>query len=155
MRKNTPIWSSGSKTKGTPSETTPGIIRIGEALRRRDRERNYETDTVLERLTGAKPTLFRAPYGAVSADVTTAAAETGHLMIGWSVDTMDWDGKNVAQILAAVRKEGKPGSIVLQHSAGGKNGNLSNTVAALPQIISYFQKNGYAFVTVPELLSDK
>lgn len=114
-----------------------------------------KADTELERLTGGKPTLFRAPYGAVSAEVTMIAAETGHQMIGWSVDTMDWDGKSIAQIFSAVRKEGKPGSIILQHSAGGKNGNLSNTVAALPQIIAYFQKNGYTFVTVPELLSEK
>jgi peptidoglycan-N-acetylglucosamine deacetylase len=35
------------------------------------------------------------------------------------------------------------------HDGGG---NRSHTVEALPQIISIFRKQGYRFVTIPELL---
>ncbi|MFD0693103.1 polysaccharide deacetylase family protein [Paenibacillus sp. GCM10027628] len=112
-----------------------------------------KTDDMIKSITGQPPALFRAPYGAVSQDVKEDAALSGHRIIGWSVDTLDWDGKSVNQIMAAVKKEAAPGAIVLQHSAGGKNGNLSNTLEALPQIITYLQKSGYSFVTVPDLLT--
>ncbi|NOV02274.1 polysaccharide deacetylase family protein [Paenibacillus sp. LMG 31457] len=111
------------------------------------------TDDEIKRITGKEPTLFRAPYGAVSSPVLEIASSTGHQLIGWSVDTLDWDGKSVVDILSNVRKEVRPGAIVLQHSAGGKKGNLNNTVEALPQIIAYLKQKGYALVTVPELIS--
>ncbi|MFX4933458.1 hypothetical protein ABTB90_19215, partial [Acinetobacter baumannii] len=38
---------------------------------------------------------------------------------------------------------------ILLHDAGG---NRSATVAALPRIIEYFQKEGYQFVTVADLM---
>jgi len=113
------------------------------------------TDDEIKQLTGAVPTLFRAPYGAVSPQLALEAAESGHELIGWSVDTLDWDGKSVAQILTNVKKEVRPGSIILQHFAGGKKGNLNNTVEALPQIIAYLKQKGYTLVTVPELIAAK
>jgi polysaccharide deacetylase family sporulation protein PdaB len=110
-------------------------------------------DKVIQSIVGHAPLLFRAPYGAISQDVVADASATGHQTIGWSVDTLDWDGKSVQQILSAVKKEVKPGAIILQHCAGGKGGKLSNTVEALPQIITYLKSKGYSFVSIPELLS--
>ncbi|OCT12722.1 hypothetical protein A8709_28430 [Paenibacillus pectinilyticus] len=113
------------------------------------------TDDVIKQITGVAPKLFRAPYGAVSPQVVKESQGSGHQIIGWSVDTLDWDGKSVAQILANVRKEVSPGAIILQHFAGGKHGDLNNTVQALPQIIAYLKQKGYTLVTVPELISAK
>ena len=45
-----------------------------------------------------------------------------------------------------------PGSIILQHSAGGIGEDLLGTVEALPEIIDVLQKDGYEFVTLDELL---
>lgn len=113
------------------------------------------TDQVIKEITGETTTLFRPPYGAISQPIVTASASSGHKIINWSVDTLDWDGKNAAAILAALKKEARPGAIVLQHSAGGKGGNLNATVEALPQMIEYLRKEGYTFVTVPDLLAGK
>ncbi|MCZ8512260.1 polysaccharide deacetylase family protein [Paenibacillus filicis] len=111
-----------------------------------------KTDEAIKSLTGEAPVLFRAPYGAISQEVVNDAIASGHQLIGWSVDTMDWDGKSPATILTTLKKELKPGAIVLQHSAGGKGGNLANTVEALPQLIAYLKKEGYQFVTVTDLI---
>lgn len=73
-------------------------------------------------------------------------------MIGWSVDPTDWKGTPSDRILQVVKKQARPGGIVLLHSSGGKGGKLDNTVKALPDIIAFLQKQGYTFVTVPELL---
>ncbi|WP_231506214.1 polysaccharide deacetylase family protein [Paenibacillus sp. UNC451MF] len=112
------------------------------------------TDELLKSIAGQDPVLFRAPYGAVSPDVLEAAGSAGHqVIIGWSVDTLDWKGKSAAEIMNCVKKEVRPGGIILQHSSGGKGGNLNNTIEALPLIIAYLKDNGYSFVTVPELLA--
>lgn len=52
-----------------------------------------------------------------------------------------------------VRHEIFPGGIILQHCAGGKGGNLSNTITALPEIMQYLNTQGYKFVKIPELLN--
>ncbi|MGO4275206.1 polysaccharide deacetylase, partial [Paenibacillus sp. TAF58] len=77
----------------------------------------------------------------------------GISIVNWSVDSMDWSGLSVSEIIKLIRKEVYPGGIILQHSAGGKNGNLDNTIQALNQMIPELRSQGYTFVTVPELLN--
>lgn len=110
-----------------------------------------KTDEVIQRFTGKPSTLVRPPYGALSKEVVDYA-EKAHQIICWSVDTRDWEGISAEKIVENVKKEVKPGAIILQHSAGGKKGNLSNTVAALPQLIHYLKEHGYQFATVSELV---
>ena len=44
------------------------------------------------------------------------------------------------------------GSIILQHDGGG---NRSQTLAALPQEIEFFKRQGYKFVTVTQMLGQR
>ena len=114
-------------------------------------EQIEKTDQTIQRFTGQLPTLVRPPYGALSKEVADYA-EQSHRIVCWSVDTRDWEGISVERILDNVKKEVKPGSIILQHSAGGKKGNLSNTVTALPQVIRYLKEHGYELTTVTDLI---
>jgi peptidoglycan-N-acetylglucosamine deacetylase len=132
-----------------------GHLNLTELTEDKIRSEIVNTDDTIATLTNQTPILLRAPYGAVNVNVVKQAESSNLKIIGWSVDTLDWDGKSVAQILENVRKEVRPGAIILQHSAGGKKGDLSNTVAALPEIISYLEQKGYTFCTVPELLASK
>jgi polysaccharide deacetylase family sporulation protein PdaB len=111
-----------------------------------------KTDEVIQSLTNQPTTLLRPPYGAVSQQVIEYA-EKSHKIVNWSVDSRDWEGISTERILQNIKKEVRPGAIILQHSAGGKNGNLSNTVQALPLIIAYLKEHGYQFVTVSNLIS--
>ena len=111
-----------------------------------------ETDKTLSSITGLHTHLFRPPYGAASQSVVNELASMGYKVIDWSVDTRDWAGTSPTTIMKYVKKEFKPGGIILEHCAGGKNENLDNTVKALPEIISYLKGQGYTFVTIPELL---
>ncbi|UQZ80890.1 Peptidoglycan-N-acetylglucosamine deacetylase [Paenibacillus konkukensis] len=110
-----------------------------------------KTDAVIQGFTGRPSTLLRPPYGAISKQVVDHA-ESNHKLIFWSVDTRDWQGYTSEKIMETFKKELKPGAIILQHSAGGKNGNLSNTVKALPQLIHYLKEHGYEMVTVSNLV---
>ncbi|WP_168121182.1 N-acetylmuramoyl-L-alanine amidase [Paenibacillus sp. HB172176] len=113
------------------------------------REQINDTQVELEEIAGVRPSLFRPPYGALDEENAELVHDMGLWIVNWSVDTMDWSGLSTPDIMDLVRDEIWPGGIILQHSSSGGG---SNTVEALKQIITELGEEGYAFVTVPELL---
>jgi peptidoglycan/xylan/chitin deacetylase (PgdA/CDA1 family) len=69
--------------------------------------------------------------------------------VNWEVDPRDWANPGASAIASNVIQNARNGSIVVMHDGGG---NRSETVAALPAILSHFRHRGYKFVTVAELL---
>ncbi|WP_019123232.1 polysaccharide deacetylase family protein [Brevibacillus massiliensis] len=112
-----------------------------------------KTDEILYSLLGYHPALLRPPFGSTTAEVVAEAAAMQYKVVNWSVDTRDWAGTPTIEILEKVQQQVKPGAIILQHCAGGRQNDLSNTLAALPLIIAMLKAQGYTFVTVPELLN--
>lgn len=101
------------------------------------------TAAYMERLIGQKIIYFRPPYGSLNASSTQATKEAGQYLIYWHVDSRDWAlTRKPQQILANIKKEVKPGSIILLHER-------SQTVKMLPQIIAYLKQNGYTIRTLP------
>jgi peptidoglycan-N-acetylglucosamine deacetylase len=107
------------------------------------------TTNLIYQVTGVKTTLFRPPGGIKTNGPYNYAKNQKYATIMWSSDSSDYSRPPVPRLINNVMREAKPGGIVLMHDGGG---NRSNTVQALPQIISIFRKQGYSFVTVPELL---
>lgn len=107
------------------------------------------TSNLIYQVTGVKTTLFRPPGGIKTNGPYNYAKNQKYATIMWSSDSSDYSRPPVARLIHNVMREAKPGGIVLMHDGGG---NRSNTVAALPQIINNFRKQGYRFVTIPELL---
>ncbi len=97
------------------------------------------------------PLLMRPPYG--SFDKTTLALlRARHMvMVLWSADTSDYLQPGVAKIRYVALSGARPGAIVLFHDGGGPR---SQTVAALPRIISHLRARGFRLVTVSRLLRD-
>lgn len=106
------------------------------------------TANAIQRASGFRPCLFRAPYGAISQGLIGAARGLGATTIQWDVDTNDWQLPGSTTIAARALRA-RSGSIVLMHDAGGPR---AQTLAALPQIIRGLRARGYRFVTVTELL---
>jgi peptidoglycan/xylan/chitin deacetylase (PgdA/CDA1 family) len=92
---------------------------------------------------------LRPPYGSYDAHVTAAAAATGHRLVLWTVDTLDWKNRNADAILANVKAQTKPGAIILMHDGGQ---DRSATVAAIPRVVRWLFANGYSLTTVGRLL---
>ncbi|GAX42913.1 polysaccharide deacetylase [Tolypothrix sp. NIES-4075] len=112
----------------------------------------YELDStsdLIYQTTGVKTTLFRPPGGIMNNGVAAYARNEKYTIVMWSADSVDYSRPSVPRLIHNVTKEAKPGGIVLMHDGGG---NRSHTVQSLPQIIDYFKKQGYSFVTIPELL---
>jgi peptidoglycan/xylan/chitin deacetylase (PgdA/CDA1 family) len=95
------------------------------------------------------PRLFRPPYGAYNQTTRRLLRRERMLTVLWSIDSEDYTRPGVAGIVHNVVSRARPGSIVLMHDAGGER---SETIAALPAIVSTLRKRGYRFVTVPRLL---
>ncbi len=107
------------------------------------------TSNLIYQTTGVKTNLFRPPGGILRNGVYDYAKNKKYAVIMWSADSVDYSRPPVPRLIHNIMKESKPGGIVLMHDGGG---NRSHTVEALPQIISTFRKQGYRFVTIPELL---
>lgn len=92
-----------------------------------------------------KPGLFRAPYGAYSPELLSAARGEGMLSIQWDIDSLDWKNLPPEQICNQIVEQIRPGSIVRFQSSA------LNTPTALESLLEILQNEGYTFVTVSEL----
>lgn len=105
--------------------------------------------------TGEISRIFRPPYGAIDAELVETIKGEGFFIVLWDVDSLDWRGLPVEQVVDNILPHIHPGAVILQHSAGGPGQNLMGTVQALPQIIQTLQQEGYGFQTVSEMFHHK
>lgn len=112
------------------------------------------TQNALAGAAGVRTNLLRPPYSSVAGALTAAdwrgyreAARFGYLIALANVDTKDWMKPGTAKIVANVldHMPRTHGAIVMLHDSGG---DRSQTVRALPQIITGLHARGYRFVTV-------
>jgi len=108
-----------------------------------------KTDKLIKSVLGIDPVLFRPPYGITTNGMSKAARANGAAVFLWSIDTVDWSRPGIKKIASRVIRGAAPGRIALMHDGGG---NRSQTVSALPHILETLKKQGYRFVTIPELL---
>ena len=107
------------------------------------------TSDLIYKTTGTKTTLFRPPGGILHNGLAAYAKSKNYTVVMWSADSMDYALPSAPTLVNRVIKQSTPGGIVLLHDGGGPR---KNTVAALPTMISKLKKQGYRFVTIPELL---
>jgi len=105
----------------------------------------------IELLGGPRPQLFRPPYGSYNATTMRELHRLHLLMVLWSVDTGDYLLPGVGVIVQRALAGAHPGAIILMHDGGG---DRSQTIAALPTIITQLRTRGYHLVTVPQLLAE-
>lgn len=106
------------------------------------------TSSLIEELTGIQTSMFRPPGGILNNGLAAYAQKKNYAVVMWSADSFDWRTLT-ASLTDNVMRQAKSGGIVLMHDGGG---NRARTVKALPDIIARLRKEGYIFVTVPELL---
>lgn len=106
-------------------------------------EQVVKTNELIEELTGECPQFIRPPFGCWKKNLDY---ETTMIEVLWDVDPLDWNTDNTAVIVNRVLKSVKDGDIILLHDAS------KSSVNAAFQIIDCLQKEGYAFVTVDELI---
>jgi len=111
--------SIGDHTYDHPDLTTLSQAQVDSEVSR--------TQTAIASAGGGTPKLFRPPYGATNATVKAVEAKYGLTEIIWNIDSQDWNGASVAQIVQA-NSQLTNGQVILMHEWP------ANTLTAIPQI---------------------
>lgn len=102
-----------------------------------------KTNEIIQEITGDYPIYVRPPYGCWNRELEDAISLTPVL---WTLDTTDWNTRDVERIVNYVMEEVESGDIILMHDI------YDTSVAAALEIVDQLQAKGYVFVTVDELL---
>ncbi len=123
--------------------------------RRRMAREIDNTQAIIEKLTGQRPSFFRPPYGARWFGLVPTLLQRGMHLILWSATGYDWK-KDAQGIVNAALRELKPGAIILLHDGREARPpaeiDRSGTVAALPAIIAGARERGYTFAPLRDFL---
>ena len=98
----------------------------------------------IHNVTGRRPGMFRAPYGAWSPAVLKLCEQMQLAPLDWSVDPQDWANPGVNAIVTTIMRNTRSGSIILEHDGGR---NRSETVAALNIVLPRLLAAGFRFRT--------
>ena len=128
---------------GTHSRTHSYMSKLSEA---EIRDELSTSIAAIERATGHKTNLFRAPYGDYNNLLIDTAKDMGLYTIQWDVDSLDWKNLSATEIALRIVNGAKNGSIILCHNNG------LHTAKALPIVFSTLKNRGYEFVPIGELI---
>ena len=111
---------------------------------------------IIEGVTGRNPApLFRFPYGDYTAHLVSLVNRLGFVPIGWTVDTLGWEGKGagitVSSIVNRVTSALTPGEIVLMHVGSNPDDGSTLDADALSAVIRAVKAAGYGFVSLSAL----
>ena len=106
------------------------------------------TSDLIEELTGSRPLTARPPYGAVDSRVQTILRILDNPIVLWSVDTRDWETREVEFVYYQIINGAENGAIILMHDIH------RTTYEAVKKAIPTLTEMGFEFVTVSEILGE-
>jgi hypothetical protein len=104
-----------------------------------------QTQSEIRTVVGKTPNCVRPPYDAFDGAVIERLAQQGLTTMSYSIDPKDWSDPGVPTIVQRVVGAAFPGAVVDLHDGGA---DRSQTLAALPEIISELKAEGYGFVSI-------
>ena len=99
-----------------------------------------QCNEVLIGITGAPPSLFRAPVGTKNPAVHPVLRRLGLTLVGWSARAFDTKTNDPEVVLKRIMPDVGPGAIILMHQ--GRRASI----AMLTRVIDEVQRRGYRFV---------
>ncbi|MEU1125811.1 polysaccharide deacetylase family protein [Streptomyces sp. NPDC005899] len=105
------------------------------------------TQDAIAGITGRKPRLMRPPQGRTDDTVSEISKELGLAQILWSTTAKDYSTNDSALITKRTLDQAGRDGIILLHDI------YEGTVPAVPGIIDALRREGYTFVTVPQLMA--
>ena len=103
------------------------------------------TNEIITQAIGKQPLLLRPPYGSFDNNVSSTIQAAGMCVMLWTVDSLDWQSKDPAQIYPQVTKELHDGDVVLMHDI------QDATAKVLDDLIVNIQQQGFSFCLASEL----
>lgn len=100
----------------------------------------------IEKITGNKTNLYRAPYGEYNNTVIKTAQQNGYYTIQWNLDTLDYEGLTGEQMWNRLKNKLDKGSIILSHNG------TKHTADSLDMLIKNIKSSGFQVTTVSDLI---
>lgn len=136
------IYEAGHEI-GSHSNTHPHVNNLSA-------EKNLEEINLsvnkIEKITGHKTNLYRAPYGEYNNTVIKTAQENGFYTIQWNLDTLDYQGLTGEEMWNRLKNKLDGGSIILSHNG------TKHTADSLDMLVKNIKSSGFQFVTISELI---
>jgi len=112
------------------------------------REEIESCQFAVEKCTGIRPKIFRAPYLAQDESVVAVLNDLGLPSVFCSADSRDWDPESTEESILQRLIDGlNPGAVLLMHEFSDK------TVKILPKLLDAIREKGLRPVTVSEALA--
>jgi peptidoglycan/xylan/chitin deacetylase (PgdA/CDA1 family) len=102
--------------------------------------------------TGRRPAWYRPPFGASSPQLAAACEELGLRLAYWSAWGHDWEESSAERIAAQVKRDLRPGAVVLLHDSAryGQRRSGGATVAAVPLVAAAADAAGIELIALSE-----
>ncbi len=146
-----PLFEIGNHSYSHPAFGWPCFHLRPISLPEKEKEISQAQETLFK-ITGRYPRLFRFPGGCFQKKDLELTKTFGLTVAHWNVDGRDAFNANEKEILAAVKKQTLPGSIIVLHLHGNKN--APKTAEALPLVIKFLREKGYRLVKVGEMIRE-
>ena len=105
-------------------------------------------NAIVKSMTGIDMTLFAPPSGSYSDTTLKVAHSIGMSVIMWSRDTIDWRDKDSSLVYGRATNKIGAGDMILMHPT-------AHTLAALGDILTYYENNHLTPVTVSQIISQE
>jgi probable sporulation protein (polysaccharide deacetylase family) len=107
----------------------PDMVKLGRNEQHRQIAR---TEALLKEKLGVKDNRwFAPPSGSYNATTVRTAAQLGLKTVLWTVDTVDWKHPPPDSIVAKIRRDAGPGSLILMHPTPSASAALEGLIDAL------------------------
>ena len=100
----------------------------------------------IEKITGQRTQIYRAPYGEYNNTVIKSAKENGYIPIQWSLDTLDYTGITGEEMWNRIENRMQAGDIILSHNG------TEHTADSLELLIKNIKEKGFEIVKVSDLI---
>lgn len=113
-------------------------------------EKNIEeiekSNDKIEKATGKRTKIYRAPYGEYNDTVIKAAQDKGYYTIQWNLDTLDYTGLTGEEMWKRLDSKIEAGDIILSHNG------TKHTADSLGMLLQKIKQKGLEIVTVSNLI---
>ena len=105
-----------------------------------------KSNAKIEKITGTRTKIYRAPYGEYNNTVIRAANDKGYYTIQWNLDTLDYTGLTGEEMWSRLDGKIKAGDIILSHNG------TKHTADSLDMLLKNIKQKGFEVVKVSDLI---
>lgn len=106
-----------------------------------------QCEYALEEATRQTTNWFRPPFGVTNPTVANAVKKLNYQTIGWNIRTLDTQTPSAEKIIARIKKQLKPGSIILLHD------RMPDSEQLLKKILDLLEAEHYKVVSLKQWIN--